>query len=266
MATNEKPTGNLLTEVHAARGRTSAEFLLEYLPRDADLLDVGSGPGTITVDIASSLYAGSVVGVDLDPERVRSSTGLAQRKGVENVRFEVSDAYALPFSDNSFDAVFCHTVLLHLTDPLRAIREMTRVVKTSGLVGVSDTDHDGLIIAPMDPDMMEGIHFHYEWKADRGGSYFIGKHLKPLMREAGLTDLVFSAMNRTFSTPEEVATFARQGNRFHSNPDCHAYAGEVGITDYAERASRWERGAEQWSHHPDAFVVMLQCQVVGRKP
>ena len=68
------------------------------------LLDVGCGPGSITLGLAEAVAPGEVVGVDLQPAQVEQARALAAERGVANVRFEVASAYALPFPDAAFDA------------------------------------------------------------------------------------------------------------------------------------------------------------------
>jgi SAM-dependent methyltransferase len=72
----------------------SAAYLLPSLGRGMDLLDVGCGPGTITVDLAARVAPGRVLGIDVSDEPLAEARGLAERAGVD-VTFEVGDVYAL---------------------------------------------------------------------------------------------------------------------------------------------------------------------------
>ena len=100
----------------------SAAYLLPQLTPDAQVLDVGCGPGTISVDLADRVPEGSVTGIDAAPgiiEQAREAIG--ERR---NLSFTTGDVYALDFPDDSFDVVHAHQVLQHLGDPVRALREM----------------------------------------------------------------------------------------------------------------------------------------------
>lgn len=107
------------------------------LTGDDVLLDVGCGTG------AASRAAGSVakfvVGVDLAPEMIRRATELAT--DVENVRF-VADSDQLPFDDGAFTAVLCSNSFHHYPDPLRAVREMGRVLASGGRLVIGDACAD----------------------------------------------------------------------------------------------------------------------------
>jgi SAM-dependent methyltransferase len=115
--------------------------LLKYLYPGARVLDVGCGPGTITLGVAAAVALGAVVGVDVMEDRIASAARLASESGVKNASFEVSDAHALRFSANVFDVVYSHTVLHSLIDPIRALSEQRRVAMPGAWViasGVRD--------------------------------------------------------------------------------------------------------------------------------
>jgi len=102
----------------------NAAFFLPYLRPGMQVLDVGCGPGSIAVGLGEAVAPGNVVGIDLQPTQIEQAHVLAAKRAVSNVRFEVADAYRLPFPDHSFDAAFAHALLNHLREPVRALVEM----------------------------------------------------------------------------------------------------------------------------------------------
>jgi ubiquinone/menaquinone biosynthesis C-methylase UbiE len=78
-------------------------------------LDLGCGPGSITLGLAEAVAPGEMVGVDVQPSQVAQAQALSAARGVMNVRFEVADVYRLPFPDGSFDAVSAHAGLSKCT-------------------------------------------------------------------------------------------------------------------------------------------------------
>ena len=106
----------------------SAAYLLPLLLPGLDLLDVGCGPGTITIGLASIVGAGHAVGVDGAASAVEAARGSAATAQVD-VAFAVADAYELSFEDDRFDVVHADQLLQHLADPVAALQEMRRVCR-----------------------------------------------------------------------------------------------------------------------------------------
>jgi hypothetical protein len=124
--------------------RTLAETvpeLREYLAAGSTVLDVGCGPGTITLGVAGTVAPGMVFGIDPVEFHIQTAAKLAVEQGVRNIKFQVGDGYSLPFADAAFDVVFSHTVLHYFYDPERAIKEQKRLARPGGWVvacGVRD--------------------------------------------------------------------------------------------------------------------------------
>src|SRR5262249_27619403 len=139
-----EPTLRLMLMRTAAK---HAAFFTPFLHPGMRLLDCGCGPGTITLDLATLIAPGQVVGVDLEPAQLRSAQDRARQQKL-NVSFGVASIYALPFADGYFDAVFAHALFEHLREPVRALREMKRVLRPSSLVGIRSPDWAGWLVHP----------------------------------------------------------------------------------------------------------------------
>lgn len=118
----------------------SAQFILPYLNPGMKVLDVGCGPGSLTVDIAKHVRpGGKVTGIENVSDPLEEARNLAKQEGVE-VTFEVADAMHLPYQNDEFDLVFAHQVLQHVPDPVKMLQEMRRVTKTgSGVVACRES-------------------------------------------------------------------------------------------------------------------------------
>jgi SAM-dependent methyltransferase len=133
---HSKGVTNALAARSAARHMA---FLLPHLQQDMHVLDVGCGPGSITCDMAELVPNGHVTGVDLSPAVLEEARAAATTRKVENTTFTTGDVQAsLSFPDASFDVVFCHQLLNHLSDPIKALREMKRLIKPTGILAVRE--------------------------------------------------------------------------------------------------------------------------------
>ena len=113
------------------------------LSRGEVVLDVAAGPGASALRIASRTGA-SVQGVDLSAELVASATVQARSLGLaDRVTFQVGDAERLPLGDDAVDAVICECALCLFPEKADAVREMVRVVRAGGRIGIADVvvDH-----------------------------------------------------------------------------------------------------------------------------
>ena len=124
----------------------SAGYLLEHLTDSAQLLDVGCGPATITCDLASRVA--HVTAIEPVEDILETARATATERGTDNVEFQVGSVYGLDFADDTFDVVHAHQVLQHLSDPVAALVEMTRVTKPGGLVAVRDADYGAMTWFP----------------------------------------------------------------------------------------------------------------------
>jgi arsenite methyltransferase len=99
------------------------------------VLDVASGTGETACLLAEQLSA-RVHAVDQSDELIRRAGTKAKARGLE-VEFRKADAAQLPFGDSKFDAVLCECTLC-LLDKTRVLREMVRVTRSGGCVGMHD--------------------------------------------------------------------------------------------------------------------------------
>lgn len=130
------------TASHASRTiHTDAAFVIPHIKPHHKVLDVGCGPGTITVgfaDLVRPSAGGCVVGIDAGAAVISSASVLAaSSRGLppDHLSFRVGDVLAgLPFADGEFDVVFTSQTLTHLgpAGAPAALREMRRVLKPRG--------------------------------------------------------------------------------------------------------------------------------------
>lgn len=142
--TDRKDTQALATGYTSANSTqfNAALFLISRLNirPGARILDVGCGPGNLTLHLAQLVGpTGSVIGVDPSTERIR----LAQATAATNTSYAVGIAEALSaYADGSFDVVFVNSTLHWVADQRRAVSEFARVLAPGGRLGVSGSHGD----------------------------------------------------------------------------------------------------------------------------
>ncbi len=106
------------------------------------VLEVGSGSGVVTRDLAAFVGArGHVTGVDKSRVLTQAARRNAREAGLaRRVDFRLADAAALPFRAGRFDCALAVTVLLHVARPHAMLRELVRVTRPGGVVGLQDQD------------------------------------------------------------------------------------------------------------------------------
>ena len=241
----------------------SAAFLLRYLRPDAEVLDVGCGPGTITLGLARR--AGRVVGLDISPEMVEASSALAAREGVANVSFEAGPAYELPFDGGSFDVVYAHQLLQHLADPVAALREFRRVLRPGGLVAVRDSVYATMVHAPVERAIEQWREIVQEMTAANGGEANAGRYLPGWVRAAGFVEPAVTTSTTTFADAEGRAAWGGMWAVRATESDFarHATAGGFATRGDLEAISA---AFTRWADQPSGFWAWLNGEVIAKAP
>jgi SAM-dependent methyltransferase len=118
-----------------------ARLLLSLAPGDG-VLDVACGPGNFSREFAHAVGdTGLVVGIDASRPMLERALSAAAGAGVDNLVFVHGDAVALPFRDQSFDAVCCFAALHLFADPFKALDHMRRVLTPGGRIALFTTCH-----------------------------------------------------------------------------------------------------------------------------
>lgn len=242
----------------------SIGFLLPHLKPHLKILDIGCGPGTITVDLASYIPAGHITGLERVAGVLEQARALAKEKGVANVDFVQGDANSLSFADESFDVVFCHQVLQHVGDPIGMLKEMKRVTKSGGMVAAREADYGVFVWYPE----LLGLR---EWQAwyDRvarlnGGEPNAGRVLHVWAKKAGLTDVRCSCSMWCYSTREDVAWWSRNWveRTLYSSFASTALDGGLAQKGDLERISEawrvWGEDEDAWISIPSAEILCVK--------
>ena len=240
-----------------------AGFLLPRLQPDAMVLDMGCGPGTITVGLAR--LARTVVGVDTSAGVVESARRRAREEGVDNAIFEVGSVYELPFDDASFDVVYAHQLMQHLSDPVRALREARRVLRAGGLVAVRDSDYQTMVHAPVESALEHWLRLYIEVATANGGEPRAGRFLPGWVRASGFTDPMVTTSTTTYADAARRELWGAMWAVRVTDSDFadHAVKGGFAMrSDLVAISAAFRR----WADHPNGFWAWLNGEVVAEKP
>jgi len=247
-----------------ARGRTPAyarlrRRFLRFVPIGPGerVLEVGCGTGVVVRDLAALVGSrGRVMAVDasrrlLDRARALSRAAACRRR----IAWRVADGAKLPFAADRFDAALAITVILHVPDPLRVAREMARVTRPGGRVGLQDQDFGAVAVTHPDRALTERI---MRGVAERVyAEPHSGRRLPGLLRAAGLVDvrLLTDVYQDTTLEPWTKTFLERRAER----------AVRFGIVDVAT-AERWLDGFTEVVAAGAFVLTMNYYGAVGVKP
>lgn len=240
----------------------SAAYLLPQLATGQRVLDVGSGPGTITADLARIVAPGRTVGLDASADVIEKATADFVSPERPNLEFETGDAYALQYADASFDVVHAHQVLQHVGDPVAMLREMRRVTTPGGTVAVRDVDYEGVIWSPRSPELDEWLALYLRVHRGVSGEPAAGRFLKRWAREAGFESIECSASLWLFETDEDRAWW---GGMWAERALESAFADNALRLGLADRAAleRISVGWQRWAEDPDGWLLMPHAEILA---
>lgn len=241
----------------------SAGHLLPLLRPGLQLLDVGCGPGTITVELAAIVAPGRVTAIEPSSSALELTRGHAAQTGQGNLDFVVADVHALPFGDGTFDVVHAHQVLQHVADPVRALSEMRRVCKPGGIVAARDSDYAAFAWYPQLPELDDWLRLYREAARRNGGEPDAARHLLAWAHAAGFTDVTATSSTWCFANDADRAYW---GGMWADRIVQSALAEQLVREGAADRAKleaiseAWRR----WMGDRDGWMSLLHGEIVCR--
>lgn len=257
--------GHAESVLRSHRWRTvenSAAYLIDRLVPGAQVLDVGCGPGTITVDIARRVAPGRVVGLDAAGDAIAAAREAATEAGVANLELSVGDVYALEPADDSFDVVHAHQVLQHLADPIAALREMRRVCRPDGVVAARDGIYRAMSWFPTTPALDRWLEVYCAVAEANGGEPDAGSHLLSWALSAGFSEVEPSATAWCYASGEERTWWGGLWADRITTTTLGTRAVELGLAtedELATMAGAWRA----WADVPDAWFAVLHGEVLA---
>lgn len=240
----------------------SAAYLLAHLVPGMSVLDVGSGPGTITVDLARRVSPGRVTALDATEPALDHTRAEAHRQGIE-LAYLVSDAHAIGAPDATYDVVHAHQVLQHVADPVKVLGEMRRVCRPGGIVAARDSDYAGFTWFPQLPALNEWLALYRRVARRNGGEPDAGRRLLSWAHAAGFIDVTPSCSTWLFATDADRAWWGGTWADRVVESDFARHAVEFGEATMDD-LRRIRRAWLTWSTAPDGWFAVLHGEILGR--
>ena len=152
------------------------------------VLEIGCGTGKDAEDLAHRVApSGHVLATDFSDTLIEEAIARTAGLGLP-LEFRVADGHALPFPDESFDAVRIERTLQHIADPRQAVREMARVTRPGGRVAAFEPDWDTISISSSDRAITRQIRHRLADQYHTNAT--IGRELPALLAAAGYREIV----------------------------------------------------------------------------
>ena len=182
-----------------SRIKTLAQPTLHKFPQHQtrpEIRRVGCGPGDFTRQLARlSNQKATILGIDSNEKSIQAATTDTKKARLSQcVSYELGDVYKIPLEDGYADLTCCRTLLMHLTEPLKAVKEMARVTRTGGSVVALEGGKMGAFYDPNDEEYSMLAERAYEaWvngiRKLEGKEFKIGEKLPGISRKAGLSGI-----------------------------------------------------------------------------
>ena len=223
------------------------------------VLDLGSGPGFIAEKLLEMLPSSSITCLDIDPSLIADAQAYLQDKGGDRVRFVVASVTETTLPDDSFDFVYARLLFQHLPDPVRAAKEVWRILKPGGKFVIYDID-DAMsgVTSPEIPEWPTILERFAQVQAAQGGNRYIGRELWRVLDAAGFRNLDLE-VTATHSDALGIEPFLPQ-----MDPDRLLPLVQMGIFP-EEEMERIRASHDRFLESPNPYILMLSLMVGGEK-
>lgn len=204
LSVGEADSGRLTLQNQLLYKNTS-EFLEKIGPLEGKVVwDIGCGNGEVTAYLAEKVgETGTVYAIDMSPDQLSLAEKHIQKQGFTNVQFMCADIYELDTLDESVekpDVIYMRLILMHLTDPLRAIKTLQSCLKEGGIVASQEVTK-GTASSCIKLDMFQDyLNTCIALGKHKGCDFNIGGRLDKLYQEAGYKEV------KTYYREDSVST------------------------------------------------------------
>ncbi len=244
---------------------SGAGYILPRLRPGMRLVDVGCGPGLLSVGMAKAVAPGELHGVDDAQSRIELAEFLARENNLSNAFFHVGSPLALPFEDDSFDVAHCHNILTYIPDTQVALAEIRRVLKPGGILACREMIVESCFTKPDFGVLQRSWEMFVDVLSAENAHPHMGKDLKGDLVDAGFESIEMSGSFGMYDTPEDRYFIYEVARQWLLTPDIM----EVAVTHGATTQQLCDRISDayaRWRDHDGAFCGLAWGQAVASNP
>jgi SAM-dependent methyltransferase len=202
------------------------------------------------------------IGLDIEPLQIKRAQALAFQNRLTNLRFVVGNINSIPFADAVFDIAFAHNTLEHLSQPIKALREMKRVLKPGGIVAIRDPDLSTTVMEPLSPLVLQASALLLRVREYNGSSQYYARHQRQLLLEAGFVRTEAFAFADYSGNENDTRAFAEALIEVLRTPALLDVAVDRGWVNHSKLEEMID-ALRAWSQRPDCFNAVMDCAAIG---
>ncbi|KAL6245545.1 hypothetical protein RBB50_007544 [Rhinocladiella similis] len=256
---------------------SEAAFLLPHIKKTDQILDVGCGPGTITIGFAQYAREGRTVGIDISTNVLSRAKAIADeadvpKDGPGSVVFEEGNILeGLAYADNAFDVVFCSHTLGYMPPPdmpVKALAEMRRVLKPGGILATRDTVDQHFYPRSTDLDRLWVGNFRRAVLKGDLDADLSPPAMPALFRLAGFDadsgKIRIGTGSAAFTGAETRQWLTKRAeSQLRPGDPLHQSWLDAGITE--DEIQETLRASRTWAETEDAWFAALHCEMLAWK-
>lgn len=194
-----------------------------HLQPDNTLLDLGTGSGYVSLEVAKRYQDVRVIGLDIVEKTLKANRERADEQHLNNISFVSYDGMNFPFEDGLFDVIVTRYALHHFPNIEHTFRELARVMKKGGRLIIADP-------TPNDNDTSRFVDAYMKMKPDGHIKYYTKEEFRLLGEKAGFslidafqTEITFPRLKDTANGYETImkehSEAVISGYRVHETQD-----------------------------------------------
>ena len=224
------------------------------------MLELGSGPGDITEQLATLVPTSAITCVEIDRTLLEQAQRYLRDKAGERVRFVEGSVMDTHLASDQFDFAYARFLFQHLKAPLDAAKEIWRLLKPGGKLIIHDID-DALfgLFEPPIPEFAPVIEAFGQAQAARGGDRYIGRKLSRILSSAGFGAIDLEVLG-SHSAVRGIESYLQ-----HINPDRIRSLVNRGLLS-TQDLERFRNALAAWAALPDAYTLWLSLMICAQKP